>query len=81
MRRFLFASAIILATPLIAGKAQAVPMLGLTIASGSESKFQSATLGAAGGVHGFEGVTVGNFAAYNIGAEFRSSELPGPDDV
>ena len=73
MRRFLLASAIILAAPLIAGEAQAVPVLGLTVASGGDSKFQSAALGAAGGVHSFQGVTVGNFAAYNIGAEFRSS--------
>ncbi len=73
MRQFLLASAILLAAPvLIAGEAQAVPMLGLTVASGGDSKFQSANVGA-GGVHSFGGVTVGNFAAYNIGAEFRSS--------
>ena len=72
MRRFLLASAIILAAPLIAGQAQAVPMFGLTVASGSESKFQSAAVGPLG-AHSFDGVTVGNFAAYNIGAEFRSS--------
>ena len=72
MRRFLLASAIILAAPLIAGKAQAGPMLGLTVASGSDSKFQSAPVGA-GGVHNFGDVTVGDFTAYNIGAEFRSA--------
>lgn len=71
MRQFLLASAIILAAPLIAGEAQAVPMLGLTVASGGDSKFQSANVGV--GVHSFAGVTVGNFAAYNIGAEFRSA--------
>ena len=73
MRRFLLASAIVLAAPLIAGQAQAVPVLGLTVASGSYSQFQSATLDAAGGVHSFDGVTVGNFTASNIGAEFRAA--------
>ena len=73
MRQFLLASAVFLgASVLIGGRAEAVPMLGLTVASGSDSKFQSAEVGA-GGVHSFGGVTVGNFAAYNIGAEFRSS--------
>ena len=72
MRQFLLASAIILAAPvLIAGKAQAVPMLGLTIASGSGAKFQFANVGF--GVHLFDNVTVGDFTASNIGAEFRSS--------
>ena len=73
MRRFLLASAILLAAPLIVGEAQAVPMLGLTVASGGDSKFQSAQVGAARGVQYFGDVTVGNFAAYNIGAEVRSS--------
>ncbi len=71
MRQFLLASAIILAAPLIAGEAQAVPMFGLTVVSGSDSKFQSADVG--DGVHTFNEVTVGNFKATNIGAEFRSS--------
>jgi len=71
MRRFLLASAILFAAPLIAGEAQAVPMFGLTVASGGDSKFQSADVGV--GVHLFNEVTVGNFAASNIGAEFRSS--------
>ena len=73
MRQFLLASAIILAAPLIVGEAQAVPMLGLTVASGGVSKFQSVNVGAVG-VHYFDEVTVGNFAAYNIGAEFRSPD-------
>lgn len=73
MRQFLLASAIILAAPvLIAGEAQAVPVLGITVASGGASNFQSATFGAAGGTHLFEAVTVGNFTASNIGTEFRS---------
>ena len=71
MRRFLLASAIILATPWIAGKAQAVPMLGLTVASGGYSEFRSASVGP--GVHYFDTMTVGNFKASNIGAESRSA--------
>ncbi len=72
MRQFLLASAVILATPLIAGEAQAVPMLGLTVASGSASNFQSAKVGL--GIQYFDKVTVGNFVASNIGAEFRSPD-------
>ena len=72
MRQFLLASAILLAVPLVAGKAQAVPMLGLTVESGGASNFQSATLDAAGGAKDFGQVTVGNFTAYNIGAELLS---------
>lgn len=73
MRKFLLASAMVLAAPiLLASGAQAVPMLGLTVQSGATSIFRSATLGAAGGSVTFAPVTVGNFQATNIGTQLFS---------
>lgn len=73
MRNILMASAMILAAPiLMAAAAQASPMLGLTVQSGSSSTFQSAVLGSAGGSYNFDPVTVGNFTAYNIGTQLFS---------
>jgi hypothetical protein len=63
----------VLAVPfLIAGGAQATPMLGITVQSGSESKFQSATFGFGGGSYSFQSVSVGNFLASNIGTQLYS---------
>ena len=73
MRQFLLASAVVLAAPfLIASAAQATPTLGITVQSGSESKFQSATFGAEGGTHSFSSVSVGNFTASNVGTKLYS---------
>jgi hypothetical protein len=73
MRKFLLAAAMVLAAPvLIGGEAQAVPKLGLTLSSGSATNFQSTTFGSAGGSFNFAPVTVGNFAANNIGTQLFS---------
>lgn len=73
MRQFLLASAMVFAAPfLIAGGAWATPMLGITVQSGKESKFQSAAFGAEGGSHSFSSVNVGNFTANNIGTQLYS---------
>ena len=73
MRQFLLASAMALIAPLlIAGGAQAAPMLGLTVQSGGVSSFQSVALGSAGGSHNFAPVSVGNFTANNIGTQLYS---------
>ena len=73
MRNTLMASAMILAAPiLMAAAAQASPMLGLTVQSGSDSTFQSFALGSAGGSHNFAPVTAGNFTATNIGTQLFS---------
>lgn len=73
MRQSLLASAMILAAPLmIAGEAQAVPMLGITVQSGGASNFQSATFGLEGGSHNFAPVSVGNFTVNNIGTQLHS---------
>ncbi len=73
MRQFLLASTMIIAAPLlIASGAWATPMLGITVQSGSESKFQSAAFGAGGGSHSFSSVSVGNFIANNIGTQLYS---------
>lgn len=74
MRQFLLASAMVLAAPfLVAGGAWAVPMLGITVQSGGESDFQSATFGAGGGTYNSPApVSVGNFTISNIGTQLRS---------
>ena len=73
MRNILMASAIILAAPiLMAAAAQASPMLGLTVQSGSDSTFQSIALGSTGGSYNFAPVTAGNFTANNIGTQLFS---------
>jgi len=70
MRQFLLASAMALIAPLlIAGGAQAAPMLGLTVQSGGQSSFQSVALGSDGGSYNFAPVSVGNFTANNIGTQ------------
>ena len=69
MRQFLLASAMVLAAPFIAGSAWATPMLGITMQSGNETKFQSATFGSNGGSRSFESMAVGNFTANNIGTQ------------
>ena len=70
MRQFLLASAVALSTSLsIAGAAQAAPMLGLTVQSDDQSKFQSKTLSSTGGSYNFAAVTVGNFTANSIGTQ------------
>lgn len=70
MRQLLLASAVLLAAPvLIAGGAHAAPMLGLTVASGGDSTFQSVALSSAGGSYNFAPVTVGNFTSNNIGTQ------------
>ncbi len=69
MRQFLLASAMVLAAPFIAGKAWATPTLGITMQSGNDSTFQSATFGPSGGSRSFESMTVGNFTANNIGTQ------------
>ncbi len=75
MRHFLLASAMALAAPfVIAGGAQAAPMLGLTLQSGSASSFQSVALSPAGGSYNFTPVTVGNFQANNIGTQLFSPD-------
>ncbi len=75
MRQFLLASAMALIAPLlIAGGAQAAPMLGLTVQSGSASSFQSVALGSAGGSYNFAPVSVGNFTANNIGTQLFSPD-------
>jgi hypothetical protein len=75
MRQFLLASAMALIAPLlIAGGAQAAPMLGLTVQSGGVSSFQSVALGSAGGSHNFAPVSVGNFTANNIGTQLFSPD-------
>jgi len=75
MRQFLLASAMALIAPLlIAGEAQAAPMLGLTVQSGGVSSFQSVALGSAGGSHNFAPVSVGNFTANNIGTQLFSPD-------
>ncbi len=75
MRQLLLASAIALAAPLmIASGAQAAPMLGLTVQSGSASSFQSVALGANGGSYNFAPVSVGNFTANNIGTQLFSPD-------
>ncbi len=75
MRQFLLASAIALAAPLlIASGAQAAPMLGLTVQSGSASSFQSVALGSNGGSYNFAPVSVGNFTANNIGTQLFSPD-------
>ena len=69
MRQFLLASVLVLVAPiLVASKAQAAPMLGLTVASGGHSVFQSTTFGSTGGAYSFAPVSVGNFTATNTGA-------------
>ncbi len=75
MRQFLLASAMALIGPLlIAGGAQAAPMLGLTVQSGGVSSFQSVALGSAGGSYNFAPVSVGNFTANNIGTQLFSPD-------
>ncbi len=75
MRQFLLASAMALISPLlIAGGAQAAPMLGLTVQSGGVSSFQSVALGSAGGSYNFAPVSVGNFTANNIGTQLFSPD-------
>ena len=75
MRHFLLASAVLLAAPvLLATGAHAAPMLGLTVASGGASSFQSQVLGSAGGSFNFAPVTVGNFTANNIGTQLFSPD-------
>ena len=75
MRQFLFASAMVLAAPLlIASAAQAAPMLGLTVQSGDVSSFQSAAFGSNGGSYNFAPVNVGNFTANNIGTQLFSPD-------
>jgi len=75
MRQFLLASAMALIAPLlIAGGAQAAPMLGLTVQSGGVSSFQSVALGSAGGSYNFAPVSVGNFTANNIGTQLFSPD-------
>ncbi len=70
MRQFLLASAMVLAAPfLAAGGAWATPTLGITMQSGSDSKFQSVGFGSGGGSHSFESMSVGNFTANNIGTQ------------
>lgn len=73
MRQFLLASVMVLAAPvLVAGRAQAEPMLGLTLQSNGMSNFQSTTLGAGGGSFNFAPVSVGNFTANSIGTQLFS---------
>lgn len=73
MRQSLLASAMILAAPLmIAGQAQAVPMLGITVQSGGTSNFQSATFGSEGRSHNFTPVSVGSFTVNNIGTQLHA---------
>ena len=73
MRQLLLASAMLLAAPvLIASGAHAVPMLGLTVASGSDSTFQSIALSPSGGTYNFAPVTAGNFTSNNIGTQLFS---------
>jgi hypothetical protein len=75
MRQFLLASAMALIAPLlIAGGAEAAPMLGLTVQSGGVSSFQSVALGSAGGSYNFAPVSVGNFTANNIGTQLFSPD-------
>lgn len=69
MRQFLLASAMVLAAPFIAGGAWATPMLGITMQSGNDTQFQSATFGPNGGSRSFESMKVGNFTANNIGTQ------------
>ena len=70
MRQFLLASAVALAASLSAASgAQATPMLGLTVQSGSQSSFQQKTLSSTGGSYNFAAVTVGNFTANSIGTQ------------
>lgn len=73
MRQLLLASAMLLAAPvLIASQAQAVPMLGLTVASGGDSTFQSIAVSPGGGSYNFAPVTAGNFTSNNIGTQLFS---------
>jgi hypothetical protein len=75
MRQFLLASAMALIAPIvIAGGAEAAPMLGLTVQAGGVSSFQSVALGSAGGSYNFAPVTVGNFTANNIGTQLFSPD-------
>jgi len=75
MRQFLLASAMALIAPfVIAGGAEAAPMLGLTVQSGSASSFQSVALGSNGGSYNFASVSVGNFTANNIGTQLFSPD-------
>ncbi len=75
MRQFLLASAMALIAPfVIAGGAEAAPMLGLTVQSGSASSFQSVALGSTGGSYNFAPVSVGNFTANNIGTQLFSPD-------
>ncbi len=75
MRQLLLASAMLLAAPLLlAPGAQAAPMLGLTVQSGSAASFQSAALGAGGGSYNFAPASVGNFTANNIGTQLFSPD-------
>ncbi len=75
MRQFLLTSALALAATLSAASgAQATPMLGLTVQSGSQSNFQQKTLGSTGGSYNFAAVTVGNFTANSIGTQLFSPD-------
>ena len=75
MRQFLLTSALTLAASLAAaGAAQATPMLGLTVQSGSQSNFQQKTLSSSGGSYNFAAVSVGNFTADNIGTQLFSPD-------
>ncbi len=64
----------LIAPLLIAGGAEAAPMLGLTVQSGGVSSFQSVALGSAGGSYNFAPVSVGNFTANNIGTQLFSPD-------
>lgn len=73
MRQFLLTSAMVLAAPfLAAGGAWATPMLGITMQSGDDSKFQSVAFGPNGGSHSFTSMNVGNFTANNIGTQLHA---------
>jgi PEP-CTERM motif len=75
MRHFLLTSAMILTASLLAATgAQATPMLGLTLQSGSHSSFQQKTLSTNGGSFNFAPVTVGNFTANSIGTQLFSPD-------
>lgn len=76
MRKFLLASAMVLAAPFIAGNAvQAGPKLGLTVASGDFSRFQYVEFGADGGTHAFDKVIAGNFTVDNLGTQLFAPDF------
>jgi PEP-CTERM motif len=75
MRQFLLTSAVALAASLSAASgAHATPMLGLTVQSDGQSKFQQKTLSSTGGSSNFAAVTVGNFTANSIGTQLFSPD-------